>query len=298
MEPSTKPPTSPHSRGMLQVCTAYLLWGLFPLFWKQLHGIVATELIAHRVVWSLVFVAALAHSLGAWAEIRPALRSPRRLGLHAVSGVLLSLNWLAYVWGVNHDRVLETSLGYFLVPLCNVAMGRMLLGEQLHARQWWAVALAAVGVALQFRGVGGVPWVALTVAATWSLYGLLRKRSALGSLAGLTVETALLAPAAGAYLLLLAADGRGALGHVGAWQQVGVLGTGVVTAVPLLLFAAGARRLPLATVGVLQYIVPSLTFLLGAFLYHEPLAPARLASFACIWAALVLYSAVAFAHRR
>lgn len=278
------------ARGIGSVSLAYVLWGLFPLFWKQLHGIAATELIAHRVVWSLVFVAALAVALGAWTEIKPALRSPRILGLHAASGLLLSINWLAYVWGVNHDRVLETSLGYFLVPLCNVAMGRMLLGERLHARQWWAVGLAAAGVALQFRGVGGVPWVALTVAVSWSLYGFLRKQSPLGSLAGLSVETALLTPVAGAYLLFLATRDGGALGHASAWQQVGVLSAGIVTAVPLLLFASGARRLPLATVGLLQYIVPSLTFLLGVFLYHEPLAPARLASFACIWAALALYS--------
>lgn len=283
-------PSSGDSRGVGSVTLAYVLWGLFPLFWKQLHGIAATELIAHRVVWSLVFVAALAAVLGAWAEIQPALRSPRRLGLHALSGALLSTNWLAYVWGVNHDRVLETSLGYFLVPLCNVAMGRMLLGERLHARQWWAVGLAALGVALQFRGVGGVPWVALTVAVSWALYGFLRKQSPLGSLAGLTVETALLTPIAGTYLIILATHDAGALGHANPWQQVGVLSAGVVTAVPLLLFASGARRLRLATVGLLQYIVPSLTFLLGAFLYHEPLAPARLASFACIWAALVLYS--------
>lgn len=290
--------TTTDARGVSSVVLAYILWGLFPLFWKQLHSIAATELIAHRVVWSLVFVAGLAGALGAWAEIRPALRSPRILGLHAASGVLLSINWLAYVWGVNHERVLETSLGYFLVPLCNVAMGRFLLGEQLHARQWWAVGLAAAGVALQFRGVGGVPWVALTVAGSWATYGFLRKRSALGSLAGLTVETALLTPFAGAYLVFLATHAAGALGHAGAWQQVGVLGAGVVTAVPLLLFASGARRLPLATVGVLQYIVPSLTFLLGAFLYHEPLAPARLASFAFIWAALVLYSTATLTRRR
>ncbi|HLP00422.1 MAG TPA: EamA family transporter RarD [Opitutaceae bacterium] len=288
MEPSTSPHTV--ARGIVHVTIAYVLWGLFPLFWKQLHAIAATELIAHRVVWSLVFVAGLTVVQRAWAEIVPALRSPRRLGLHALSGALLSINWLAYVWGVNHDRVLETSLGYFLVPLCTVAMGRLILGEQLHARQWWAVVLAAAGVALQFRGVGGVPWVALTVAGSWALYGFLRKRSALGSLAGLTLETALLTPIAASYLLYLAAHGRGALGHAGGWQQFGVLCAGVVTAVPLLLFAAGARRLQLATVGVLQYIVPSLTFLLGVFLYREPLAPARLASFALIWTALALYS--------
>ncbi len=290
--------TKTDARGVAYASIAYIMWGLFPLFWKQLHGIAATELIAHRIVWSLVFVAALAVALGGWSELRPALRSPRTLGLHLLSGTLLSINWLTFVWGVNHDRVLETSLGYFLVPLGQVALGLLVLGERLRARQWWAIALAAAGVALQFRGVGGVPWVALTVAVSWVFYGFLRKRSPLGSLAGLTLETALLAPIAIAYLLWLASRGGGALGHASAWQQAGVLSAGVVTAVPLLLFAAGARRLPLTTVGLLQYIVPSLTFLLGVFLYREPLAPARFASFAFIWAALVLYSADALVRRR
>ncbi len=295
---TTPPPGTADTRGVAYATIAYVIWGLFPLFWRLLQAIAATELIAHRIVWSLVFVAAVSATHGGWTELQPALRSPRTLGLHLLSGTLLSINWLTFVWGVNHDRVLETSLGYFLVPLGQVAMGLLFLQERLHPRQWWAIGLAAVGVALQFRGVGGVPWVALTVAVSWVLYGYLRKRSPLGSLAGLTLETALLAPIAVAYLLLLANRGAGALGHASAWQQAGVLSAGVVTAVPLLLFASGARRLPLTTIGLLQYIVPSLTFLLGAFLYREPLAPARLASFAFIWAALVLYSADAFARRR
>ncbi len=293
-----RPPSSPTSRGIAQATVAYVTWGLFPLFWRPLHAIAASELIAHRIVWSLAFVAAVAVALGGWAEIRPALRSPRILLLHAASGVLLTVNWLTYVWGINHDRVLEASLGYFLVPLGQVALGMLFLGERLHARQWWAIALATAGVALQFRGVGGMPWVALTLAVSWVLYGFLRKRSALGSLAGLTVETALLAPVAAAYLILLAARDAGALGHASAWEQVGVLSSGVVTAVPLLLFAAGARRLPLTTIGLLQYLVPSLNFLLGAFLYREPLAPARLLSFVFIWAALALYSMEMWRQRR
>ena len=285
--PNTRPADA---RGITYAAVAYAIWGLFPLFWRPLHAIAATELIAHRIVWSLVFVAALSIALGGWEELKPALRSPRILGLHVLSGTLLSINWLTYVWGVNNDRVLEASLGYFLVPLGQVSMGMMFLGERLRSRQWWAIGLAAIGVALQFRGVSGVPSVAITLAVSWVLYGFLRKRSALGSLAGLTVETALLTPVAGAYLLVLSIHGAGALGHASVWEQVGVLSAGIVTAVPLLLFAAGARRLPLTTLGLLQYLVPSLNFLLGAFLYHEPLTPARLVSFAFIWAALVLYS--------
>lgn len=283
-------PTKIDGRGVAYATIAYIAWGLFPLFWRPLHAIAATELIAHRIVWSLVLVAALSMASGGWAELKPALRSPRILGLHVLSGLLLTANWLTYVWGVNHDRVLEASLGYFLVPLGQVSMGLLFLGERLRPRQWWAIGLAAVGVALQFRGVGGMPWVALTLAVTWVLYGFLRKRSALGSLAGLTLETALLAPLASAYLLVLASNGLGALGHARTWEQIGVLSSGLVTAIPLLLFAAGARRLPLTTIGLLQYLVPTLNFLLGAFLYHEPLSAARLVSFAFIWAALVLYS--------
>ena len=278
------------ARGFAYAAVAYVFWGLFPLFWRPLHAIAATELIAHRIVWSLVFVASLSVALGGWAEIRPALRSPRILSLHIASGGLLAVNWLTYVWGINNDRVLEASLGYFLVPLGQVSLGMLFLGERLHPRQRWAIGLATVGVALQFRGVGGIPWVALTLAVSWVFYGFLRKQSALGSLAGLTLETALLAPVAGAYLLVLATRGAGALGHATAWEQAGVLSAGIVTAVPLLLFAAGARRLPLTTLGLLQYLVPSLNFLLGAFLYREPLTPARLVSFAFIWTALALYS--------
>ena len=225
--PNTRPTDA---RGIAYAAVAYVMWGLFPLFWRPLHAIAATELIAHRIVWSLVFVVALTVALGGWAGLKSALRSPRTLGLHLLSGVLLAINWLTYVWGINNDRVLEASLGYFLVPLGQVSMGILFLGERLRTRQRWAIGLAAVGVALQFRGVGGIPWVALTLAVSWVFYGFLRKQSALGSLAGLTLETALLAPVAAAYLILLAARGGGALGHASAWEQVGVLSAGIVTA--------------------------------------------------------------------
>jgi len=278
-------------RGALAAGSSYLLWGLFPLFWKLLEDVDATELIAHRIVWSLFFVALLVFlTAGAWRELSAAFRSWRMVGLHFVSGALLTANWLIYVWAINQGRVIETSLGYYLVPLFNVVLGRLLLHERLTRLQTLAILLAAVGVLLQYVGVGALPWVSLSLGLSFGFYGLLRKRSPLGSLNGLVLETALYTPLAGAFLLSRAFHGEGGLGHIELWRQALLLGSGVVTAVPLLLFAFGARRLRLSTLGLLQYIAPSLSFLLGAFLYGEPVSPLRLASFLLIWAALALYS--------
>jgi chloramphenicol-sensitive protein RarD len=277
-------------KGVVAAITAYVLWGLFPLFWKALTGIDSLELIAHRVVWSLLFVAAVCHQQKTWPEVLRAFRERRLLGLHLLSGGLLSINWLSYVWAVTHDRVLEASLGYYLVPLFNVVAGRFLLKERLDWLQVAAVWVAAIGVALQFTKLDSIPWLALTVAVSWGGYGLLRKRSPLGSLTGLTVETALYTPFAGAFLLWLSFHGLGALGHVGAWRTVLILCAGVVTAVPLLLFASGARRLKFSTLGLLQYIVPSMTFSLAVFVYREPVDTGKLLSFVLIWIALVLYT--------
>lgn len=278
------------AKGLAYAGGAYILWGLFPLFWKRLASVDATELIAHRIVWSLVFVLLLTSALGGWSELRRAWSDHRLVALHLLSGVLVSINWLAYVWGVNHGRIVEASLGYFLVPLCNVALGRLFFGEHLRRLQCIAIAVAAVGVALQFLRLDRLPWVALTVATTFAAYGLLRKRSPLGSLAGLTLETGLLLPVGAGYLLWRGSAGVGALGQGGALQNVLLVSTGVLTAVPLLLFAAGARRIRLGTLGVLQYITPSMTFLLGAWLYREPVDALKLASFGLIWLALALYT--------
>lgn len=276
--------------GALAAGAAYLLWGLFPLFWKQLKSVDATELIAHRVVWSLFFVLALTILMRDWDPLLGALRSWRLIGLHLLSGGLLTINWLVYVWAVNHGRVIESSLGYFLVPLINVLMGRLVLREHLRPLQWLAIGIATVGVLLQAFGVGGLPWVAITLALSFGFYGLLRKRSPLGSLAGLSLETALYAPFAACFLIHRAAHGLGALGHSPVLVEALVLSAGVVTAVPLLLFGHGARSLRLSTLGLLQYICPSIAFALGALLYGEPFDPARLLSFVLIWAALCLYT--------
>lgn len=287
---SSAPSHADSRKGAIAAITAYVLWGLFPIFWKQLTGIDALELIAHRVVWSLLFVLIVCQVQGVWPELLRALRDRRLLALHLLSGALLSINWLTYVWAVTHSRVVETSLGYYLVPLLNVVAGRFLLGEKLGRLQLAAVGIAAVGVALQFTSLHSMPWLALIIAASWGFYGLIRKRSPLASLPGLTLETALYSPIAAGYLIWLSTESRGALGHEGVLRTLLVLCAGVVTAVPLLLFASGARKLKFTTLGLLQYIVPTMTFGLGVFLYREPLDSGKTLSFALIWAALVLYT--------
>ena len=275
---------------MVAAVAAYAMWGVVPLYWKQLAAVDAVELIAHRLVWSLVLLVPLIAWRRQWDELATVLRTGRGFAASTVSGLLLSANWLIYVWAVNAGHVVECSLGYFLVPLLNVALGRVVLGERLRRLQVIAVAVAAAGVGLLVVRLGHVPWIALGLAGSFGFYGLMRKRSPLGPLRGLTAETLLLAPVAGAFLGWRAWHGGGALGHVDGATTALVISTGLVTAVPLLLWASAARRLPLATLGILQYVAPTLQFLLGVALYHEPLPPERLQAFALIWIALVLYT--------
>ncbi len=284
-------PTREAGRGALAAAGCYLAWGLFPIYWKQLTSVDATELIAHRHVWSLVFVTGLMVATRGLSELGAAVRDPVALRWHALSGVLLTLNWLVYVWGVNHGHVLETSLGYFLVPLVNVALGRLVLHERLRRLQWLAIGFAVAGVTLLLIGVGRLPWIALSLAATFGLYGLLRKKSPLGPLTGLGLETLLLFPCALGFIVWQQWTGAGALGRVNTLQHVMLIAAGIVTAVPLLLFAFGARRIRLSTLGLLQYIAPTVQFCLGVLLYHEPFSRERAAAFALIWCGLALYTA-------
>lgn len=278
-------------RGIASALGAYLCWGLFPLFWRLLASVDALELIAHRHLWSLVTMLALLAWSGGFAQLRAALRQPRLVGITFLAGALLTVNWWAFVWGVNHGRVIECSLGYFLQPLASVLVGRLWLGERLSRLQTLALLIAAAGVASLVWRVGAVPWVALAIVASWSPYAVLKKRAALPALPGFALETLLLSPLALAYLAWLATRGRGALGHAPAGVELLVLVSGLVTAVPLLLFADGARRLRLTTLGLLQFIVPTLQFLTGWAIFGEPLAPDRLLAFACIWSGLLLYVA-------
>ena len=282
--------TPAQTRGAFAAALCYFLWGLVPLYWKQLAGVDPVELVAHRQVWSLVLLLVVVAMQGGFAAVRAALSTPRAFAINGLSAALLTGNWLVYVWGVNTGHVVETSLGYFLVPLVNVAAGRFVLHEHLRRAQWWAIALAATGVVWMIVQLGRPPWIALIVACTWGGYSLMRKQSPLPAVTGLTVETLLLAPSAIAFLLWRHYIGAGALGTVDLRTQVLVVSSGVITAVPLLLFAYGARRIQLSTLGLLQYLAPSVQLALGVWLYHEPFSHERATSFAFIWAALALYT--------
>jgi len=276
--------------GIIYAALAYTAWGLFPLYFRQLAAVPALEIIAHRTLWSLVFVALVLLVRRQRAWVGPALRQPRLVAVFALSALLLSANWLLYVWAVNAGHVLDASLGYFILPLINVALGYAVLHERPRRGQWLAVGIAALGVLWLTVQAGQLPWIGLAIALTFGGYGLLRKTAPLGALEGLALETALLAPAAAALLAGWGWQGTAAWLHVGAGGWLWLLASGPITAVPLLLFAAGARRIPLATLGVLQYIAPSLQFLSGVWLLGESVQPARLVGFALIWAGLAVFT--------
>jgi chloramphenicol-sensitive protein RarD len=274
--------------GVLAAVAAFLMWGMFPLYWKQLAAVPALEVVAHRTAWGFVAVAVWVTLRQRWREARAIATRPRVVLTLAVTAVLIAVNWLLYVWAVINGHIVESSLGYYINPLVNVVLGVVVLRERLGRVRRVAVALAGVGVAVLTVGYGRFPWIALGLALTFAFYGLLRKTVAADAVMGLLYETAILTPLAAGYLALLASRGTGALGRLGhATDALLILG-GVVTAVPLALFAIGARGLPLSTLGLFQYISPSMQFLLAVLLYREPFTPAHAAAFACIWAALAL----------
>jgi chloramphenicol-sensitive protein RarD len=276
--------------GLLAAALSYALWGLFPLYFRQVADVPALEIVLHRSVWSLVFVLGLLTVMRRWAWVADVIRQPRTLMVFGASAVLLSTNWLVYVWAVNNGRVMEASLGYFINPLVNVALGMLFLHERLRPAQRWALGVAAAGVAWLTWTAGVPPWIALALALSFGLYGLLRKTAPLGALEGLALETALLAPLAVPALAWLSSHG-GALAGAGPSTWAWLLFAGPLTAIPLLLFAHGARRVTMATLGLLQYLAPTIQFGLAVWVFHEPLKPERLVGFVLIWMALGLYSA-------
>lgn len=278
------------NHGILYAVLSYVAWGVFPLYFRQVAHVPALEVVMHRTLWSLVFVALVLVARRQLAWLGALRRQPRVLATCALSAVLLAGNWLVYVWAVTHGHVVDASLGYFMLPLVNVAMGYLFLHERPRPVQWVALALAAAGVAWLTWQTGRLPWIALALALSFAVYGLLRKTAVLGSLEGLSLETALLAPLALACLAWWGWQGTAAWVRADAVELAWLIAAGPVTAVPLLLFAAGARRIPLATMGVLQYISPSLQFATGVWLFGEAVQPARFAGFVLIWAALLLFT--------
>lgn len=276
--------------GLLYAASAYIVWGLFPLYFKAVQEVPPLQVLMHRAVWSLAFLVIVLAVRRHWTWLGSALRDPKVLGGFAASALLLSLNWFIYIWAVNHGRVVDASLGYFMTPLVNILLGFMLLGERLRPPQWCAVALAAAGVAWLTWQSGGLPWIGLLLAASFGAYGLLRKTAPLGALDGLALETLLMFPLAAAYLAWQSNTGANAFGDAPLSTQLLLAAAGPVTAIPLLMFATGARRIPLSVLGLLQYITPSMQLLLGVLLYQEPFGSARLLGFALIWSGLAVYS--------
>jgi len=266
------------------------MWGLFPLYWKPLAAVPALEVVAHRTAWGLASVAVWVTWRRRWGEVRAAVSSPRTLLMLTASASLIAVNWLTYIWAVINDHVVESSLGYYINPLVTVVLGVVVLGERLSRAQIVAVGLATAGVAILTVGHGRFPWIALVLAGTFGLYGLVRKTVAADAVIGLLVETAILTPAALVYLAVAAANGTGALGRDGAVVDTLLVLSGAVTAVPLVLFTLGARRLPLSTIGLIHYIAPSCQFLLAVLVFREPFTASHGAAFALIWAALALLS--------
>lgn len=277
--------------GILQAASAYAIWGLFPLYFKSLQALAPLEVLLHRMLWSLAFVLGVLAWRSQWRWLVDAFRKPKVLIGFAASAVLLSTNWFIYIWAVNNDRVVDASLGYFINPLFNVLLGYLLLRERMRPVQWTAIGLAVAGVLWLTWQVGQLPWVALSLATTFGLYGLMRKTASLGALEGLTLETMLLFPFAAAWLALLAMQGQTSFADVPLATQLLLAAAGPITAIPLLLFASGARRIPLSLLGLLQYIGPTLQLLVGVWVYHEPFGGARLVGFGLIWGALAVYSA-------
>lgn len=280
----------PERAGFLAALAAYGSWGLLPLFWKRLADVPALETLCHRIVWSVVFVFIILAIQRRLVEILKIFRNPRVAGLLVLSGIAVGLNWLIYIWAVNVDRVLEVSLGYYINPLVTIFFGFIFFRDRLRTIQWVAIGIATAGLAYQLALFGRLPLSGLGVAITFALYGLLRKVTPVGAVAGLFAETLVLAPPALAYLLYLGFHGKGAFLSGPPGRDVLLAAAGAVTSIPLFCFAYGARRLRLVTVGVLQYISPTLSFLLGVFLYREPLNMTQVITFACVWTALALYT--------
>ncbi|NKK65603.1 EamA family transporter RarD [Rhizobium leguminosarum bv. viciae] len=277
-------------RGFAFALTAYLLWGFLPIYMKAVAHISPAEVIAHRIVWSLPLAGIVLIVLGRTQDIRAALSSPRMLAMAALTASLITVNWGTYVWAIGAGHSLDAALGYFINPLFSIFLGAVFLKEKLQPLQIAAIALAALAVAILALDSGGIPWVALTLAISWGFYALLRKTLPLGPNQGFFLEVLILSGPALLYILYLEFGGQGHLYRTGLADTILLLGCGVITAVPLMIYANGAKLLKLSTIGIMQYIAPTMIFLIAVFVFHEPFGTARMIAFPLIWAGLFLYS--------
>lgn len=296
---ATHDPNSTGFRGLALCISAYGFWGLVPLYWTLLDPAPPVEVIAHRVVWSLVFVSLAVTGLRLWQPVVRALRSPRTLALSAVTAIAVSINWGMFVYGVGVDRVVEVSLGYFITPLITMFLGVIFLSERISLVQSLAIVLSVISIVVLTVDYGHIPYIALILGFASSLYAFMKKWVALGTFEGLTIETIILMPIAVAYIVYLSFQGTATVGHHGYWHLAVAIGSGLITAIPQLLFGAAATRIPLVAVGIIQYLAPTLHFLLGVFYFGESMSPARWLGFAIVWIAIVIFMTDAlFRHRR
>jgi chloramphenicol-sensitive protein RarD len=283
--------------GILSAALAFLCWGLFPLYFHAIDEVPPLQILAHRMVWSLLFLVIVLTVRRQWGWLAQA-RQPKVLLSFIASAFFLSANWGIYIWAVNSGHVIESSLGYFINPLVNITFGYVLLKERLRPAQWGAIALAAIGVAWLTWQAGTLPWIALLLACTFGIYGLLRKTAALGALEGLSFETMVLFPLALVYVAWLTVHGENAFLNTSSdTTRLLLVAAGPITAIPLLLFASGARKIPLSVLGLLQYLSPTLQFFLGVWIFHEHFDSTKLVGFVLIWSALALFAAEGLLRR-
>ncbi|PWV98741.1 chloramphenicol-sensitive protein RarD [Hoeflea marina] len=285
-----KPADQDTLRGFGFALTAYLLWGFLPFFMKAVAHIPATEVVAHRIVWSVPIAGAVLLWLGRTNDIKVALRTPRTMLMAVLTAALITLNWGIYVWAIGADRTVETALGYYINPLFSVFLGAVLLKEKLDLAQKAAIALAVVAVAVLASEAGGLPWVSIGLALSWGFYAFFRKTLPVGPNQGFFLEILVLFVPSLGYIIYLQSTGQGHFGSTGATDLVLLMGCGLVTAVPLLIYANGAKLLRLSTIGIMQYIAPTIIFVIAVFVFREPFGPAKMVAFALIWISLAIYS--------
>lgn len=281
----------------LQAVLAYVLWGIFPLYWKLLPRENSFEIICHRITWSLLTLVICISVVRQWKDVGAVLRDKKRLGLCCIAACLISINWFVFIWAIQQKYVIESSLGYFINPMFNVVLGVIFFKERLHPLQWTAVAIAAVGLLVMTAGNDGFPWLAVTLATSFALYAAVKKKTTLPAIAGLGLETAILLPIALAAIAYFSYTNPQASNRTSTEWGLLLFG-GPITTIPLVLFAAAAKKVPMAAMGMLQYIAPSLQFAFGVFLFHEVVSPQRLLGFGIVWLALVVFTGYLIASVR